>query len=65
MTEGKNALRDVKELSAQIGMTVATIYRRRSTGEPMPRALKIGQAVRWRQSDIDAWLEERLEPAVA
>lgn len=63
MTEAKNRLRDVKDLSAQTGMSVSTIYRKRSTGESLPRAVKIGgHAVRWRQADIDAWIESQLEP---
>lgn len=55
---------DVNALSAQTGMSVSTIYRKRSNGESLPRAMKIGHAVRWRQSDVDAWLEEQLEPAM-
>ncbi|MHB1328058.1 MAG: helix-turn-helix transcriptional regulator [Gemmatimonadales bacterium] len=64
MMEVKNPLCDVNDLSAQTGWSVSTIYRRRSNGEPLPRAIKIGNAVRWRQSDIDAWIEKQLEPAV-
>lgn len=59
----KDPLNDVNELSKQIGWSVSTIYRRRSNGESLPRAVKFGNAVRWRQSDIDAWIEEQLEPA--
>ena len=54
---------DVVGLSAQLGVSVSSIYRRRSLGESLPPALKIGGAVRWRQSDIDAWLEQQLEVA--
>ncbi|APX32850.1 hypothetical protein BH708_09130 [Brachybacterium sp. P6-10-X1] len=61
----RGALLDVKELSALTGMSVSTIYRKRSLGEPLPRALKIGTAVRWRRADVDAWLEAQLEPAGA
>lgn len=60
---GRAALLDVRELSAQTGMSVSTIYRRRSRGESLPRAVKFGNAVRWRQADIDEWVEEHLEPA--
>ncbi|MEE1622932.1 helix-turn-helix transcriptional regulator [Zafaria sp. Z1313] len=55
------SLLTAQDLSAQIGWSVSTIYRKRSLGEPMPRALKIGGHVRWRQADIDAWVEEQLE----
>lgn len=57
-----SALVDVGELSAQLGISVSSIYRKRSLGESLPQALKIGKsAIRWRQSDIDAWLEQQLE----
>jgi prophage regulatory protein len=42
-------------------MSVSTIYRKRSTGESLPRKIG-GHAVRWRQADIDAWIESQLEP---
>lgn len=61
MTE-KDPLLDVHELSTQLGWSVSTIYRRRSNGESLPRAAKFGNAVRWRQSDIDSWIAEQLEP---
>jgi prophage regulatory protein len=58
------SLLTAKDLSVQTGMSTSTIYRKRSIGESMPRALKIGgHAVRWRQADIDEWIEEQLEPA--
>ncbi|PMC06405.1 hypothetical protein CJ226_00175 [Microbacterium sp. UMB0228] len=64
MTQTTNTLLDVHDLSAQTGMSVSTIYRKRSLGEPLPRAVKIGAAVRWRQADVDRWTEEQLEPAM-
>lgn len=57
----KNALLNAKDLGTQVGMSVSSIYRRRSLGESLPPALKIGSQVRWRQSDVDAWLEQQLE----
>jgi len=62
-TPSPNPLLNARDLSAQIGLSMSSIYRRRSTGEPLPRAVKLGgSAVRWRQSDVDAWIEEQLEP---
>jgi prophage regulatory protein len=46
-------------------MSMSTIYRKRSIGESLPRVVKIGNALRWRQSDIDAWIEDQLEPAAS
>lgn len=57
------ALVDASGLAAQLGISVSSIYRRRSLGEPLPPALKIGGSVRWRQSDVDEWLEQQLEVA--
>lgn len=59
----KDPLNDVNQLSLQLGWSVSTIYRRRSNGDSLPRAVKFGNAVRWRQSDIDSWIAEQLEPA--
>lgn len=56
-------LLDAKGLSAQTGLSVSAIYRKRSLGESLPRAVKIGSSVRWRQADVDAWVEELLEEA--
>lgn len=56
-----NALLTAKDLGEQIGMSVSSIYRRRSLGEALPPALKIGSQVRWRQSDVDAWLTQQME----
>lgn len=52
-----------ENLAEQLGLSVSSIYRMRSTGESLPRATRVGaRAVRWRQADVDAWLEESLEP---
>lgn len=56
-------LRDANDLAEQLGMSISSVYRKRSLGEPLPPALKIGSQVRWRQSDIDAWLLEQMENA--
>lgn len=57
-----SALLDVHDLSAIMRVSVSTIYRRRSLGEPLPPAIRLGgNAVRWRQQDVENWLEERLE----
>lgn len=51
-----------EELGAQLGLSTSTIYRRRSLGESLPRAVRVGpRGVRWRQVDIDAWIEAQLE----
>lgn len=59
----RNALLDAKDLSFQLGLSVSSIYRRRSLGEPLPKALKIGGAVRWTQASVDEWIAEQMENA--
>jgi predicted DNA-binding transcriptional regulator AlpA/predicted GIY-YIG superfamily endonuclease len=51
---------DLDWLAAYLGKPKKTIYswRLRGTGPP---AYKIGQALRWRRSEVDAWLAERSE----
>lgn len=53
-----------QDLAAQLNMSVPAIYRRRARGEDLPRALQLthGGALRWRQSDVDAWIEAHLDP---
>lgn len=51
------------DLAEQLGLSVSSIYRMRSTGESLPRATRVGaRAVRWRQTDVDTWVEANLEP---
>lgn len=57
-----NKLLTVNDLSEQLGISVSSIYRKRSLGEPLPPAIVISEgSIRWRQSDIDAWIEQRVE----
>lgn len=65
--EGRPAeILTAKGLSAQIGYSVSTIYRKRSHGEALPRAVRLPSgAIRWRQQDVDSWLEAQLEPCPA
>jgi excisionase family DNA binding protein len=54
----------VEELGRILRVPKATIYRWRSTGEG-PRGYSIGRYVRFRWSDVEAWLEERADKAAA
>lgn len=56
-----NTLLNVHDLAEQMGVSVATIYRKRSVGEPLPRAVKLGRAVRWTQAEVDRWINDHLE----
>ena len=55
-TSKKNVLLNVEDLSSLLGISVRTIWRRESTGD-VPKPVRIGGLVRWRRSDIDAWIE--------
>ena len=47
------------EVEAITGMSRSSIYRLMQNGE-FPRPVRVGPAaVRWRESDIKAWLESR------
>ena len=47
----------IADVSATTNLSRTTIYRLEGLGE-FPPPLKLGRSVRWRASDIDAWLEQ-------
>ena len=54
-------LLDAGALGSVLGISRASVYRRRSLGEPLPRAVRIGSLIRWRQEDIEAFVSDHLE----
>lgn len=52
-------IKDTSETADYVRLSKTTLERFRLTGEGPP-FLKLGGAVRYRQSDLDAWLESRL-----
>ncbi len=52
----------IEELSDYLQVPVKTLYdwRHRGLGPP---GLRVGRHVRYRQADVDAWLESRLDVA--
>lgn len=50
----------IDQLAAELGVPVRTIYAWRSTGKG-PRGAVFGKHVRFRRSDVDAWIESRLD----
>ena len=52
-------LMTIKDLSTRLGVSTSTLYRWRSEGTPMPPAIKLGGAVRWRPEDVEAWLADQ------
>lgn len=55
-TADLDTILSVSELSALVQVPVPTIYKWRATGRG-PRALRVGKHLRFRMSDVDAWLE--------
>lgn len=51
-----DVLRTPQEFSGQTGVPLATVYgwNSKRTG---PRYIKVGRHIRYRQADIDAWLD--------
>lgn len=45
-----------QQLADSLGISVQTLYNRRSYGGSLPQAIHLGRLVRYRQSDVDAWL---------
>lgn len=51
---------DTNELARRTGTGMTTWAKRRMLGEPhSPPFLKMGRSVRYRWSDVEAWLETR------
>ncbi len=53
----ENALLNVKEVAGMLNIGVSTIWRHVNNGQ-MPKPIKIGGSVRWRQTDIDQWIAD-------
>lgn len=63
--EGQIELLDIDELAAMLKTTAKALRSARSRGH-LPAAARIpGVGVRWRRSDVEAWLERRFAAASA
>jgi predicted DNA-binding transcriptional regulator AlpA len=49
-----------KALAATLGLAEQTIYNRHSTGGDLPPCIKLGRLLRFRPSDVEAWLASQL-----
>jgi len=56
---GHTVLISIEELAEQLQVSVKSIYNLRSTGDPsrLPPSLTVGRRLRWRQADVDAWMD--------
>jgi excisionase family DNA binding protein len=53
-----------QEVADGLGVPLTTLYAWRSTGKG-PRGFRVGKYVRFKASDVDAWLERQADPAPA
>ena len=45
----------VKDVAARMSVSVRAVWNYRDAGR-MPSPVKVGGAIRWRESDIDLWI---------
>ena len=48
-------------LASLLGLSKQTIYNRHSTGGDLPPVTKLGRLLRFRVSDVEAWLQDKKE----
>lgn len=53
-----DSLYDPEGLADYLGIPLATVYQMNSRGTG-PRRIRVGKHVRYRKTDVDAWLESR------
>jgi excisionase family DNA binding protein len=64
VSEVPDPLMTTEGVAGYFQLPIASIYSWRARGEG-PRAIRVGKHLRWRKSDIDAWLERQADaPAV-
>ncbi len=51
----------VSEVAEWLNVPVATLYQWRTRGDG-PRGIRVGRYVKFRRSDIDAWIERQADP---
>ncbi len=54
-------LLDVEDLCRLLRLTRKGLYNRRYREGALPPAIKIGPSLRWRPSDVEAWIEQNRE----
>ena len=63
-TAGLEQMLSTRELAEYLGVAPQAIYDLRTTGRG-PRAIHVGRELRYRVSEIEAWIERMSEPAHA
>ena len=52
-----------KQLAARLGVSPLTIKHWRAKGNILPKVVKIGNCLRFREKDVEAWIADRLDQA--
>ena len=55
---------NLEDIAEELGVPLRTLYAQRSRGVG-PRGYRLGKHVRVKRRDLDAWLEQRADPAPA
>jgi predicted DNA-binding transcriptional regulator AlpA len=50
---------NIDELSDVICLAKQTIYNRVNKGGDLPPLIKLGKSLRWRSSDVEAWIDSK------
>lgn len=58
--KGWPGLKSAQEVADYVGVPVATVYRWNTNGTG-PRRYRVGKHVRYRLSDVDTWLEGKVD----
>ena len=61
MSTIENQLMTVEDIAKLLHVSVRTVWRLRRNAS-LPRPVKIGGGVRWRSSDVKAWIEQGCKP---
>jgi excisionase family DNA binding protein len=59
--DGLGLLMTVEDVAKLLHVSVRTVWRLRRSAS-LPRPVKIGGGVRWRISDVRAWIEQGCKP---
>lgn len=49
------------DVTAILGIPKATLYSARSRGGDYPNCIRIGRHLRWRRSDVEAYIERKFQ----
>jgi len=52
-------LASTPEVAEYLGIPEQTLYAWRAAGKDSPPAVRVGKYLRWRWSDVDAWLDRQ------